>query len=377
MKIRSLFSLLYSGSLFLIGPQIVFAHSDSSQVDSTAREEIAQDPLNSKHHDEDRSDEEIASGHMSRRGSHSGGHSGHSQRSGGGIHIRGSGSPSPVPHYGPSPQTPIYYPQPGSPIYEGEPPIYTDEMPEEPEEPEEPLSELPTFTLTNQTPKVKIGDTITVSISTADGQKPATIYWRYDGDPWSIGDTTFQHTATKMGFIPISVIIEDADGLYSQSQTTETEVTPGQERGKKYFEQGTNPPESPSPQAPPSAAPPEDAKPKKPKNPTDETEDTLELFGLDKTFKHQRARLNSQLEEAQLYLLRWESYLHRDQAQLTQCEAEEVAAIQKRTSPDAPPTTEEKEATACVKLYHILINHDNKVIESTLQEISEINKALK
>lgn len=117
------------------------------------------------------------------------------------------------PEYYPIPQGPQpepYYPQPTPQPQPAPQP--TPRLPR--------IQSLPLVIIINQTPVVRIGQIITIRINVTNAAQPVTIFWRIDGLPWINGGTILRRIATRPGFIPITVIVKDANGLFSQRQIT-------------------------------------------------------------------------------------------------------------------------------------------------------------
>ncbi|MBA2369385.1 MAG: hypothetical protein H0V82_10245 [Candidatus Protochlamydia sp.] len=130
-------------------------------------------------------------------------------------------------------QPPVYYPPPTytpptytppayTPPVSTPPPVYTPfTQPTPSTAPQRPAQSLPVIVIINDTPVVRVGDIIVIRIRILQAARPMTIYWRIRGvNKWILDGEIFRRRATRPGVIPITVIIKDKNGLYSQRQTT-------------------------------------------------------------------------------------------------------------------------------------------------------------
>lgn len=122
---------------------------------------------------------------------------------------------------------PAYSPPPISPHpYQPEThyrPLYPDDQlqPTAPAYPETSIY-LPTFTLSTDTPLVRIGSEIRVTASVEKGAPPYTVFWQYGDNPeWISGTTTFSHKAEKKGVLVITAIVKDLNEQISLPQKIE------------------------------------------------------------------------------------------------------------------------------------------------------------
>jgi hypothetical protein len=120
------------------------------------------------------------------------------------------------PYYEPQQHINVYQP----PYYE--PPVQQPApAPTPPPAPPQTTQALPIIVIINDTPVIRVGDIFTIRIRIVSARRPVTIFWRIDGiNIWIRGGEVLRRRATRPGVIPITVIVRDANGLYSQRQTT-------------------------------------------------------------------------------------------------------------------------------------------------------------
>lgn len=346
MKKAFLSSILSSSIIFMIPP-----FSPLAKENPTTQPVTTETPATT---------EDIASGKM-------GGRSGSGRSSGGkasGVHPGGtyarppSGGTYIVPGRGSSQPMPI-------PAYPGQPPIYSDEMPSQ-EEPPVPITPLPTFTLTNETPSVNIGDTITIRIPNIEALQPATIYWRFNGEDWTIGDTTFQHPATQPGIVTIDVVVQAADGLYSQSQTTTTSVAPSAQPPKTYYEQMGNNTTPTQPEPPPE-------KPKK----KHRKKKLTQFLGIDPTSPEERTELGRELEQALSTQHTRERMLQDHTYERIGLEMRERQLLNQRPIGEDTPTPERADVERQLSEINAKIREDEAQIKDAKAKAAELNWMMK
>lgn len=297
-------------------------------------------------------------------GGHMGGGRSHSRRGGsavkrtsvrqrGSVHInRGGGRGINAP-------PPSIYFHPSSPEDNEE--IPTDEIPTE-EEPQFPIHELPDFNLSIDTPIIHPGDRAILKVSDVQASEPISIFWRWGDDEWQVGDITFQKTATQTGIIPVSVVIQDAEGLYSQMQTIELDV------------QSVEP--STSPQAKPYyEMAPEDNE-NIPETPSTDDQTTIDIFLQPLTEKH-RARLKGELEKSYTDLHQWERYVEADKRIRDNCEVKLTKILLNRPIGEETPSKEEQEYSDCLTRVNQKLKNAQKEIDKLKANINKLNSVLK
>lgn len=340
----SLSDLFRVALLLLIGPQGISAEPVPSQIENQAQE-----------------NDDIAHGHMgsgSASPRSSGGGGVRLRGGGGGTYIHGGGGGGGVM----TPQSPYIYSQPGSPIYnEG---IPTEEEPEEEEEPPLPIHELPSFNLSAESTTVHTGEPATLKISDVQASEPVTIFWHWGDDEWETGDTTFHKKPTKPGKVPVSVVIQDGEGLYSQTQTIEIDVQPQPQPtppppSTPYYD--TMPPQDNTP--PQTETPPKD---NKEPPPTDE-QTAIDIFGITPLDKEQRARLKKDLEKSYLDHHQLEEYIQADLRIRASCEAKLTEILLNRKIGEDTPSKEEQGYSDClIKV--------NKNLQKAQNELDRLKK---
>lgn len=261
--------------------------------------EISADPISTPIENHAPENEEVASGRSMRGSGRQSTPRSSGVRPSGGIQIQG-GSKVMVPLH------PSQYSRPAS---GGQEDFSNEEIPIE-EESRMTMHEFPDFNLSTETPIVNTGDFVIIHITNIHAQPPTTIYWRWSEDDWQMGGTTFQKIATTPGQIPVSVVVQDASGLYSQSQTIEINVL--------------SQPKQPLPKAQTKAyfdMPPQDEK--KPQQPQETDEQTaIDIFGVTDIDKEQVKRLGKELEKSISDLHQLEAYIQADLKIKTDCETQ-------------------------------------------------------
>lgn len=278
-----------------------------------------------------------------------------------------------------------FYPYPAQPFHP--PSIYNEphnypnypymvpeyEEEEEEEEPPVEINELPSFTLKNETPHVHIGETITIKVLTIEAKEPVTIFWHFnDEDEWTIGGKTYQRPAMKQGTISISVVVQDAEGLYSQVQSTTTTIDPipSTPQNKVYQEQMGSGPDKTQKQEP------EKKSDKKRNNKTDE-EEILELLGVDSVLKQQRLRLIVDLMEATAKASNLEMQLQEDKKGRAILESKLEKILIARPIGQNTPSIDELIVSDNLYQINQLIKSDEKRWLEAKEKVSELTKALK
>ncbi len=280
-------------------------------------------------------------------------------RQGGGTYINRGGGVK---------QSPSINSQPTSPenVDEGSD---TEEIPDE-EEPEVNIHELPDFNLSNETPTAHTGDTVTLKVSDVQAQQPVTVFWRWGDDDWQSGGMTFQKTATQPGKIPVSVVIQDAEGLYSQKQTIEIEINaqtpaptnqqPSESQAKRYYDmppQDNNEPSQPPPQ-------------------TDE-QTAIDIFGATEVDKQETERLKKELESNILQLHQLEAYIEADIKIKADCEAKlAVAQFNAIGAETDAPLKEVQMYLDCVNLMKSKLKKAQEDMEKLKKNIDRLNGIL-
>lgn len=96
-----------------------------------------------------------------------------------------------------------------------------------PDVPDYPATSLyiPTFTMSTDTPMVKMGEDINVSIDVDKGSPPYIVYWNYNNsDEWVMGTTSFTRKADKKGVITITALVKDLNEQISHPQSIQVIV---------------------------------------------------------------------------------------------------------------------------------------------------------